>query len=536
MEIAGSLVNGLLQSFQSIHALTGEDISNVVSSYPVDNSAWYEYEVFDTIFSMVAEKHGDIDGLIFRAGMEFIKGWYHFGGGKEIVHSSTDFIRLQADNGGYGLIVRGENRQESGWLELEFLEEATGSAKIIAFTPFPPHFSRGVFVGGLNLFEDLDFVDVRAVEHADTPNPKLFHVSLSLTFVKKQAEVTLASLESALEGVPPAIRTHTTSLHWKYQGLQKQIENEKEYRDQLNHLLIKNAEAVQRKNKELAELLAQLKETQQQLIQQEKMASLGQLTAGIAHEINNPVNYVANSTLALRQNLDDLQPLFDQLTSLPTENAGDVLLQLLQTTQEVELAELLPEIGALLKSIQSGSERIQLIVRGLKTFSHQADDAYEFANLSELLDSTITILSNRLAEKHLTIQRDYQTQGRLYCNAGKLNQALLNILDNAIYASDPQGQIMVQLTADQAEVTISVIDKGSGMDKRTLQQVFDPFFTTKTSGAGTGLGLYLCYGIIYKDHYGRITIDSKPGKGTNFRVHLPKNISERAKGLSQLIQ
>ena len=524
MEIAGSLVNGLLQSFQSIHALTGEEISDVVSDFPVDNSAWYEYEVFHTIFSLVAKKHSDIDGLVFRAGMEFIKGWYHFGGGNQLVDTSEGFIRLQADNGGYGLIVRGTDRNESGWLELESIEVEKGKAQIRAFTPFPPNFSRGVFVGGLNLFDDLDYVDVQITVVPETPNPKLFHVLLDLTFIAKSAELNLSLLK---EEFSKNTLKEIESLQWKRKGLQKQIEHEKEYRDQLNHLLIKNLEELQDKNKELASLLLQLKQTQQQLIQQEKMASLGQLTAGIAHEINNPVNYVANNTLALKQDLEELHPLLNQLINLNPEDANPTVQQLIQSVQNIDLDALVPEMMALIKSVQSGSERIQFIVRGLKTFSHQASNAYEFAYLSELLDSTVTILSNRLREKGLTIATDYQTKGRLYCNAGKLNQALLNILDNAIYASNEHDALHIRLEEKENEFRLSIKDNGTGMDEFTLNKIFDPFFTTKESGKGTGLGLYLCYNIIYQDHNGRIQVDSKPGKGTTFMINLPKQYNRK---------
>ncbi|MEM6378189.1 MAG: ATP-binding protein, partial [Bacteroidota bacterium] len=408
---------------------------------------------------------------------------------------------------------------ESGWLELESLDEIKGKAQIRAYTPFPPNFSRDVFVGGLNLFDDLDYVDVKILVEPKL-NPKLFHVALDLTFKPQKHTVILSKLGTLQSD---KIKKHYENLYWKYAGLQKKIEHEEEYRDQLSHLLIKNLEALHGKNKELATLLDQLKQTQKQLIQQEKMASLGQLTAGIAHEINNPVNYVANNTLALRQDLEELRPLLSLLTALDDKPAEKEINQLIALVQEIDLEGLIPEMVALIKSVHSGSERIQLIVRGLKTFSHQADNAYEFANVSELLESTLTILSNRLREKEIEVKQDYQTIGRLYCKAGKLNQALLNIIDNAIYASNAKDQIHIYLKENEGEIIVEITDHGTGMDEFTLSKIFDPFFTTKESGRGTGLGLYLSYNIVYQDHNGRIQVGSKPGKGTTFIIHLPKN-------------
>jgi signal transduction histidine kinase/ligand-binding sensor domain-containing protein len=278
-------------------------------------------------------------------------------------------------------------------------------------------------------------------------------------------------------------------------------------------------------NGALSTTLEHLKHTQTQLVQSEKMASLGQLTAGVAHEINNPINFVSAGIDSLEANYNDLHELLEKLNSLKAGEDNTALLEEVEKLKkEIELDYLLEEIPQLLQSIKTGASRTTEIVKSLKNFTRLDEDNLKLANLHEGLDSTLVILRNQLNEK-VKIVREYDASLPLVqCYPGQLNQVFMNIINNAIQAVEEEGEIWIATALEGEQVVIKIKDTGIGMSQEVKSRIFEPFFTTKDVGEGTGLGLSISYSIIEK-HKGTITVESAAGKGTEFIIRLPLNLN-----------
>lgn len=284
---------------------------------------------------------------------------------------------------------------------------------------------------------------------------------------------------------------------------------------------------VEERTHELTETLSDLKEAQGQLVESEKMASLGQLTAGIAHEINNPINFVISNVNPLRRDIDQIIDTFSQLDGMvhadtPMQEIKDKMLAL---KEEIEYDYLIEEIDFLLKGISDGSERTAEIVKGLRIFARLDEHDLKRVNINEGLDST-TIIVNSLLNNKIVIQKDYEDIPLVECNAGKLNQVFLNIITNGIHAvkekfKDKNGGIIKIATKTSGEMLdIIISDNGTGMSEEVKHKIFEPFFTTKDVGEGTGLGLSIAYNVI-KKHNGKININSVVGEGTEFVISIP---------------
>jgi signal transduction histidine kinase len=314
------------------------------------------------------------------------------------------------------------------------------------------------------------------------------------------------------------------------QTLRAYAENERIIKEQNLILETKVQERtleLQATNEELNSTLTELKEAQTQLVEQEKMASLGQLTAGIAHEINNPINFVTSNVAPLQRDIQLLQEAFVKieelaLSDLPAEEKHQ---QISEIKEDIEYDYLREEIEFLLKGIAEGSNRTAEIVKGLRVFSRVDEDDLKRVNIHEGIDSTLIII-NSLLNNHIKVVCDYAEVPPIECYPGKLNQVFLNILTNAIHAVDARweqqegGEIRIQTLLDGEEVEIRLGDNGTGMDSETAAHIFEPFFTTKDVGEGTGLGLSIVYNIIRK-HNGTITMESTPGVGTTFVIRIP---------------
>ncbi len=272
---------------------------------------------------------------------------------------------------------------------------------------------------------------------------------------------------------------------------------------------------------DLNETHEQLKTTQTQLVAAEKMASLGQLTAGIAHEINNPVNFISGNLHPLRTDIEDLLELVDAYRKAVLEKGLETeMREVKEREEDLDIQYLKEEIEDLLVGIEEGANRTTEIVSGLRNFARLDNEEYKRFNLHQGLDSTLALLRSHL--EGIEILRDYADVPEVECYPGKLNQVFMNILTNALQAMPSGG--MVNLTTRQAgdEVEICIRDTGMGMDEETLNRIFEPFFTTKDVGEGTGLGMSISHGII-RQHHGRIEASSQVGQGTEVRITLPIN-------------
>ncbi|WP_374243626.1 ATP-binding protein [Zoogloea sp.] len=273
---------------------------------------------------------------------------------------------------------------------------------------------------------------------------------------------------------------------------------------------------------ELTDLNCRLHDTQQQLVQSEKMASIGQLAAGVAHEINNPIGYVNSNLHSLKTYIGQLLEVLDTYeahrSALPPADADAIE----SVKRAVDFAYLRDDIGELISESAEGTARVRKIVQDLRDFSRtDASQDWQAADLHQGLDSTLNIASNEIKYK-ADVVREYGTLPLVECLPSQLNQVFMNLFVNAAQAmpDNRRGTICVRTGHDGDTVWIEIADDGSGIPPDVLDRIFDPFFTTKPVGKGTGLGLSLSYGIVQK-HHGHIAASSAPGTGTCFRITLP---------------
>ncbi|MCE3262337.1 MAG: diguanylate cyclase [Pseudoduganella sp.] len=269
---------------------------------------------------------------------------------------------------------------------------------------------------------------------------------------------------------------------------------------------------------------AQLTRTQQQLVQSDKLASIGQLAAGVAHEINNPIGYIFSNFGTLQSYLDSLFAMLDAYQAAEQAIGEPAVAAHLQAMREqVELDFLRQDIPTLMQESKEGIVRVRHIVQDLKDFSrvdNQQD--WVWADLRHGIDSTLNIVANEIKYK-ADVVRAYEEIPDIECLPQQINQVVMNLLVNAAHAIGPtRGRIELRTGCEGDNVWFSVSDNGSGISPENLRRIFDPFFTTKEVGKGTGLGLSLSYGIVQK-HRGRIDVESVLGQGTTFRVTLPKH-------------
>ncbi|WP_205500022.1 tetratricopeptide repeat-containing sensor histidine kinase [Rufibacter psychrotolerans] len=263
-----------------------------------------------------------------------------------------------------------------------------------------------------------------------------------------------------------------------------------------------------------------LEKARRKLARSKKMASFGQLTAGVAHEINNPINYVSAGIDSLRVNFSGIREVVTQYLALkPGTDTTPQLERLEKLKQELELETLLEESSQLLNSVRNGASLTKEIVKSLKTFTHGEEAAPQPVNLHDSLDAALVILSSQLRDR-IRVQRFYGDLPEIACFPGQLQQVFLNLLCNAAQAIKGEGTITITTGREEDHATITIADTGEGMPEEVMQQIFEPFFTTKKMGEGTGLGLAITRRII-EHHRGKISVASQWGTGTCFTIWLP---------------
>lgn len=281
----------------------------------------------------------------------------------------------------------------------------------------------------------------------------------------------------------------------------------------------------------LAELWKILKQQMldRQLMQQEKMASIGQLSAGIAHEINNPTGFIMSNLRTFGKYGDRLVEFIREQGKAVDELPQDVRDRLFARRKELKVDYIINDLRNIVRESLEGAERIKKIVQDLKNFSRMDQSELSMADINAGIESTINIVWNELKYK-ATLVKELGDLPRVRCNAGQLNQVFMNILVNAAHAIEQQGQIRVRTWTESGRIKVSIADTGCGIPPDKLGRIFEPFFTTKEVGKGTGLGLSIAYDII-KKHNGTIEVASEVGKGTTFMITIPVVGEERARGM-----
>ncbi|MEH1917018.1 ATP-binding protein [Nostoc sp.] len=334
-------------------------------------------------------------------------------------------------------------------------------------------------------------------------------------------------------------------LNEKIDELAKEVQRRKQAEEALKKANQELEIRVEERTTALQDTLNELQLTQTQLIQAEKMSSLGQMVAGIAHEINNPVSFIYGNLHHAHKYTQDLL----KLVQVYQQNFPNTLPEIQQQVEEIDLDFLIQDITKLFQSMKVGTERIQEIVKSLRNFSRLDEAELKQVNIHEGIDSTLMILEHRLQARHeypeIKVIKKYSKLPNVTCYPGQLNQVFMNILANAIDAleasplksqyskvntqkiesqklinNNPQIQIKTELI-DEKWIAVSVADNGLGINEQVRSKLFDPFFTTKTVGKGTGLGLYISYQIIVEKHNGQLNCFSVPGKGAEFVIKIP---------------
>jgi PAS domain S-box-containing protein len=266
-----------------------------------------------------------------------------------------------------------------------------------------------------------------------------------------------------------------------------------------------------------------LKQTQSRMVQSEKLASLGQMVAGVAHEINNPVAFVSNNVAVLERDVGemrDLLAMYAEADALIQRERPELLERIDAFRERVDMPYTLENIKGLIDRSRDGLSRIQQIVGHLRLFARLDEGQVNDADINGGIESTAAIIRNLARKKNVQLEMDLGTLPDVTCYAAKINQVMMNLLTNAIDACREGGTVTVRTRAEDQGVRIEVADNGSGIAPEYRDRIFDPFFTTKPVGQGTGLGLSISYGII-QDHGGTIDVESTVGQGTCFTIHLP---------------
>lgn len=316
-------------------------------------------------------------------------------------------------------------------------------------------------------------------------------------------------------------------------ALDAAIENERIVSNQnvlLENKVEERTRDLKQANIEINNTLTQLKEAQTQLIDSEKMASLGQLTAGIAHEINNPINFVCSNISPLKRNFEDVLDMMNAYEKIDEAESPEVVKEMLNKIKarkdNLDFEYTKEEIGLLLNGMREGAERTVEIVKGLKIFSRIDNQGINSANLNEGIESTLVLLNNQI-QPGIQLIKDLGNLPSVQCYPGKMNQVFMNIITNAIHAvkdekmTNTPPTIWVNSTLeDENHIKISIRDNGPGIPDHVKKKIFEPFFTTKEVGKGTGLGLSIVFSII-EAHKGTIQVETEVGKGTEFKITLP---------------
>ncbi len=328
----------------------------------------------------------------------------------------------------------------------------------------------------------------------------------------------------AAPGVPPALERALKRERAARERAEAILESKSRELYLANQALTEEHERVRRRNEEIEKAHLALQEAQAQLVQSEKLASVGQLAAGVAHEINNPIGFITSNLGTLKSYAELMKRLLEGYRRHATAGddaaqQGELLAELRELEETEDIEFVLEDLDELLSDSIAGAARVKDIVQGLKSFSRVDEAKLAEEDLHAGIESTLKVVANEI-KYNCSIEKDFGDLPPVTCNLAQVNQVFMNLLVNASQAMESQGTITITTRADGDFAVVKFRDTGSGIPADKLGSIFDPFFTTKPVGSGTGLGLSISYGII-QDHGGTIEVESEVGVGTEFAIRLP---------------
>ena len=400
------------------------------------------------------------------------------------------------------------------------LEEVLSQHKIETARTY--EFEKGLVTTVFPIFQEVETLGYLVFSHKDATNRlygSLLQLGQFVLYVLNQ--IIYYNYKYLLKS-----KLHCQIVEESFDEIRKEAllleKSEEEYRTLAEHL-----------EKEVKKKTLKIKETQAQLMQREKMASIGQLAAGVAHEINNPTGFVSSNLVTLSEYQQDIKDLIGQYRGLIDDlksiagavalpsSVVDRLNHISERETDADMEFIMDDISNLIKESKDGVERIKKIVVDLKDFAHPGEDKIQAADINRGVETTLNIIWNELKYK-ATVEKNFGELPLVNCYPQQLNQVFMNILVNAAQAIEERGEIKISTFTENGFVTIRISDTGVGIPEENFSRIFDPFFTTKEVGKGTGLGMNVAYNII-KKHNGEIAVESTVGKGTTFTVRIPVN-------------
>jgi signal transduction histidine kinase len=477
IEVCGALLNGFYSAGKNIRLLLEDYLG---ADLQWDPAAWYPVSELQRLINHSARFHNP-GAVIERLGEEMMSAWYRHGPGRQVAPGALDFVRFQSGSLGYRSVMRSDD-EPIGEFALVSLDERAGLALIRSTTVFCRNLELGLLNGGLQASGELLFFEVRL--DADRA-----HFELRFVTDANRASLSWAGLRSAEE--------------WRQLHLLRQFERREAFWVSISDTL--------------HDAMVELKSTQQQLFLKEKMASLGTLTAGIAHEINNPTNFAHAGAQGLAVQLSAFRCFLLEL-------AGDDADPAVTATLNTQVDQLASQV----EIIQEGTSRIRNLVRDLRTFSRLDEADMKSVLIGDSLTSTINLVRTQYADI-ATIHCALLANPVLECWPAQLNQVFMNLIVNACQAIEKKQRMNGHANAGRLDIRseqrgqtllLEFMDDGCGMPETLRKRIFEPFFTTKAVGEGTGLGLSISFDIIAK-HGGTIHVASQENVGSRFTIELP---------------
>ena len=355
-------------------------------------------------------------------------------------------------------------------------------------------------------------LEALAKAHAQTPQVPI----VVLTGLYEQA----LGVRAVREGAEDYLVKGQVDSDWLERSILYAIERKEAEKTKIDYI-----QRLEEKNKELRDLLQKLRTTQAQLIQSAKMAALGQLVAGIAHELNNPISFVHSNVKRLEEYsshittfYNNCQALFDEIAQGSYPQLKSHLKALRYMEKEREVNFLIQDLSDLAKETKEGAERVRKVVENLRTFSRTQEEKQK-VDVSEALEATVLLFRNQIKDR-IEIVRNYARRAQIEGYPHQIKEVFLNLLTNACQAIEDKGNIGLKTSEESGKVCVRISDTGKGIPEDKLDTIFEPFYTTKPTNQGTGLGLSIVRGII-KNHEGEISVQSEVGKGTTFTLKFP---------------